>query len=381
MSLTGTNVLVLTGLLAAAVTVLTVVLWRRLGGPGLGQVVARVGLVVLAQALAVLLAGLALNDYGYFYGSWGELLGWTHPSGQIRHGRLNASGRLQVSTLIPAQVGGAARAASSPRWSRLGRFDQVQVHGAISGLSEHADVYLPPEYFQKAWSHRSFPAALLMTGYPSANHAVSRLLRFATAERRDVRLGRAQPVVLVMMTPNPAFPRDTECTDIPGGPQVMTFFAQDVPQAVSSTFRVRHGGWGVAGDSTGGYCATKFAMTYPSVFSAAVSLSGYYAPVQDQTTGNLWGGSTVLRNLNSPEWRLAHLPPPPIFMLVTSGTGERGRKGISDARRFVALAKPPMQVDTLYVRGGAHNFGTWDKEIPQAMTWLSAHLSKVPGYP
>ena len=41
-----------------------------------------------------------------------------------------------------------------------------------------------------------------------------------------------QPMILVMLRPTVAPPRDTECVDVPGGPQTETFFAEDLPQAV-----------------------------------------------------------------------------------------------------------------------------------------------------
>src|SRR5690349_12711630 len=39
--------------------------------------------------------------------------------------------------------------------------------------------------------------------------------------------------------------------------------------------------------------------------------------LRDNTTGELWGGSRVLKNLNNLEWRLRHLPPPPVSILAT----------------------------------------------------------------
>ena len=44
--------------------------------------------------------------------------------------------------------------------------------------------------------------------------------------------GRMQPMILVMLRPTVAPPRDTECVDIPGGPQTESFFAKDLPDAV-----------------------------------------------------------------------------------------------------------------------------------------------------
>jgi enterochelin esterase-like enzyme len=181
-------------------------------------------------------------------------------------------------------------------------------------------------------------------------------------------------MVLVMLRSSPVYPRDTECTDIPGGPQVQTFLAQDVPWEVTHHYRVQPSTWGIIGDSTGGYCAAKIAMTDPYVFHAAVALSGYFTTLHDNTTGNLWNGSRVLRELNSPDWRLQHLPAPPVSVLVTTSRDERGPYGIANSRRFLALARPPMQVSSIISAHGGHDLNAWAPLIPRSLAWLSHRL-------
>ena len=50
------------------------------------------GLLGLSQVTAVLLVAALLNDYGYFYGSWAELLGGSTTDGRVVHSRV-AAGR------------------------------------------------------------------------------------------------------------------------------------------------------------------------------------------------------------------------------------------------------------------------------------------------
>jgi S-formylglutathione hydrolase FrmB len=136
-------------------------------------------------------------------------------------------------------------------------------------------------------------------------------------------------------------------------------------------------GWGAIGDSTGGYCAAKLAMLHSDVFTAAVTLSGYFHTLRDDTTGDLWGGSRVLWNLDNLEWRLRHLPPPPVSLLVTTARDEAGSSGYADSRRFLDLAHtagPPLRVDALILHHGGHHFSTWDAELARALSWLSQHL-------
>jgi len=184
-------------------------------------------------------------------------------------------------------------------------------------------------------------------------------------------------MVLVMMSPSVAPPRDTECTDVPDGPQALTFLAADVPEAMAASYRVQPRGWGAIGFSTGGYCAAKLAMTHSETFSAAVTLSGYFRTLRDRSTGDLWGGSAVVRRLNDLEWRLQHLPSPPVSLLVTTARDEAGPAGYAASRRFLDLASSTggaMRVDALVAERGGHNYATATAHLPRSLSWLSLHL-------
>jgi S-formylglutathione hydrolase FrmB len=263
------------------------------------------------------------------------------------------------------------------QWASRGRVESVTITGVRSRLASHAFVYLPAEYFQAAYRQRAFPAAQVFTGFPGTDLNLLKGLDFPSKLLAEVRAHRAKPTVLVMMRPSVSFPRDTECTDVPKGPQALTFFAQDVPLAIAGQYRVHSQGWGAIGDSTGGYCAAKLAMLHSDVFTAAVTLSGYFHTLRDNTTGDLWGGSRVLKNLNNLDWRLRHLPPPPVALLVTTAKDEAGSSGYADSRRFLDLAHtagPPLHVESLILDHGGHNFSTWNAELPQALSWLTQRL-------
>jgi S-formylglutathione hydrolase FrmB len=181
-------------------------------------------------------------------------------------------------------------------------------------------------------------------------------------------------MVLVMLRPTVAPPRDTECADVPGGPRTESFFAADLRAAIAARYRVgtAAANWGVIGDSTGGYCALKLAMADPLDFSAAVGLSADYAAAHDATTGDLFGGSAALRERADLLWRLRNLPPPRVSLLVTSS--RKGEHNYRATLRFVSLVREPTRLSTIILPSGGHNFGTWSREIPPALAWLSARL-------
>jgi S-formylglutathione hydrolase FrmB len=130
---------------------------------------------------------------------------------------------------------------------------------------------------------------------------------------------------------------------------------------------------GAIGDSTGGYCALKLALTSPDVYPAAVSLSGYYKAAEDVTTGDLFGGSQQRRDEADLSWRLTHLPQPAVSLLLADS--KQDGTTYPDAVAFAALARPPLTVDQASVDTGGHNFTTWDRLIPAALRWLSGHLT------
>ncbi len=395
MDLLGVPLLVTLGAVTGLLAIATVFVWPRCRGGAVLAGAQRVGMILVSQLAAVLLAATAVNDYGYFFASWGQLRGITSQalgynnssSSGLRSGRsaphLGGSGpsapRLGAVTVSGVTAQGDAGSANPRQWPHLGRVESVTIAGGSSGLRLHAFVYLPPEYFQARFAGSRFPAAEVMTGYPGTDLNLVRRLRYPDVARSLVFAHRARPMVLVMLRPSVTFPRDTECTDVPDGPQALTFFAADVPAQIAHSFRVRPTGWGAIGDSTGGYCAAKIAMTHSLVFSAAVSLSGYYFALHDATTGDLWGGSALIQHMNDLKWRLRHLPAPPVSLLIATSHTERGYDGYSEARSFLAVAKPPLVADVLLSRQGGHNFATWRRELPPAMTWLSAKLAAVRG--
>jgi enterochelin esterase-like enzyme len=382
MDLLGRPLVILLAVLAVGLPAATYLLWSRLRGPRVVRAATRVGLIGLSQVTAVLMVAALINDYGYFYGSWSELLGGSTRDGRVVHARAlqgALAGRMAASTLTARSAGDRVTplpglATAPARWATQGRLESVTISGGRSGLSDHAFIYLPPQYYQPAWAHRTFPAAEVLTGYPSNDQSLVNRMDYPQVLQQQMAAHRAHPMVLVMLRPTVVPPRDTECTDVPGGPQAETFLAQDVPVAMRDALRVRPVGWGVIGDSTGGYCAAKIAMMHSDVFSAGVALSGYYHTLQDGTTGDLWGGSRVVRSLNDLEWRLQHQPAPPVSLLVTISRQEHGSYGYADTRRFLSLARPPLHVDSLVLNRGGHNFAAWDSELPQAVSWLSAHL-------
>jgi len=377
----------------------TVWLWPYAASRRIGSVLARIGMVVVSDVLVIAAFLVLLNNYFSFYSSWSQLFGsgtaQTYGFGTARTAK-PASAMLIVNKAEAAPLPGApirsvpweAPMAAGPHGvdltglnhdeknlAQTGEMLGITINGAHTGIAVGGDyVYLPPQYFQPAYAHAKFPAVLTLTGYPASPWGLVDRLQVPGTAAALVAQKKIKPAVYVIMNSSVAMPRDFECTNVPAGLQVETFFAQDVPLAITHAFRVESGpgAWGVMGYSTGGLCAVKLAMMNPAEFPAAVSLAGYYTAVQDRTTGSLYGDSTGYQNLNSPEWRLENLPAPPVSVLVT--TSVVGENTYQDTIAFLSLIRPPMRGYSLILPQGGHNFTSWGRELPQSLIWLSQRL-------
>ncbi|HVB41590.1 MAG TPA: alpha/beta hydrolase-fold protein [Streptosporangiaceae bacterium] len=397
---------------ATACVLGTALAWPRLARQRTGQIAARVGLILACQATVLAAATTYVNDTFGFFASWSAMLGNSstrYPQAPppaavaaVDHARpititgisdgtlfrgdsalRQAAGGLAAGT-TPSALGlrapnGIARVAASS-----GAVLRVTIHGEYTGITAANDyVYLPPQYFQPGYAGARFPVIMTFTGYPNDPLNLMRLLKLPATVSRLTAAGHLQPAIYLMLNPSVALPQDTECTNIPAGLQVATFFGRDVPLAVEQAFHTQttRSGWSTLGYSTGAYCATKMAMLYPGQFSAAVAMSGYFVALKDHTTGNIYGGSPAYRNENNLDWRLTHLPAPPVSVLVASSAS--GEPSLPGSLVFLHLVRPPMHGYSLILPQGGHNYHTWRRELPQSLEWLSSRLApallRLPG--
>ncbi|MGV9645223.1 alpha/beta hydrolase [Streptomyces sp. NPDC003514] len=370
MGLTSDKVLALAVLAAVGLFTGTVWLWPRLARRSVRAVTGRVGLLLGTQVALFASAGLAANQAFGFYAGWDDLLGREKGMGVVVD-HTPAGGPLRV--VETRRVPGSA--SSDP--SVGGQIQKVEIVGRTTRIATPAYVYLPPEYFRPGFRTRAFPAAVVLTGYPGTAQALVDKLDYPQTAARLAGQGRMPPMVLVMMRPTVAPPRDTECVDIPGGPQTESFFAEDLPDAVGGHYRVGSGpgGWGVIGDSTGGYCALKLAMHHPAVFGAGAGLSAYYKAPVDATTGDLFHGDTALRDRADLRWCLEHLPAPDTSLLVSSS--KVGETNYKDTLKFIERVKATKRtrISSIILESGGHNFNTWRREIPATLEWMGERLS------
>jgi S-formylglutathione hydrolase FrmB len=374
--LTSGGLLAFVVLVAIGLGVATIWWWPRFAGAGARMLLSRIGLFAGAQLTLMMVLLLAVNNYFLFYASWADLLGTNHQPVHIQANNSLVITKPKGTGQPLARQTTAFDNKKKPDPTHDGQIEQVQIQGQRTGLTTQAYVFLPPQYFQKQFAKRHFPVMYDFTGFPGLPEQLVTRLKVPSTAATEMNTGQIQPMIIVMMRPSPTsvMPKDTECTDVPGGPQVLSFYTQDVAEALMSTYRVASNphAWGAMGDSTGGYCAVKLAMKASDRFTAAVSMAGYFYPRQDWQTGDLYAGSKQVKNDNSLIWRLQHLPPPPISVLIT--TSPDGERDFGEARKFLQAARAPLTTDKILVPGGGHNPGTWRRVLPSALLWMSQHL-------
>lgn len=357
MSITSPAVLWAFTALAVIVPVVLVVVWGK-GPSGIGGRLLRLVAVVVCQVLAIGAVGLYANNQYGFYTSWGEVIGESDAGG----------GAIDLTGLVPGDGSqGTVKTIT------------VKVPGAKGpeGARLPVLVWLPKQYDALQNRLTKFPTVMVLPGQPSTPQAMFNGFGFATEATRAIDSGKVKPFIAVFPPLMIAAPRDTECTDVPAGPQAETWLSTNVRQQVIKRFRSDPAGtkWSSIGFSTGGFCAAKLLLRNRTEFSAAVSIGGYFDAETDPTTGDLFGGSKQLRNENSPIWLIKQPPQQQTNLLIVASktdtdTWKPGAK-YADTSQMVTQSAGIPGVATLLLPSGGHNYATYKPTMAQSFTWLA----------
>ncbi|MFI1398891.1 alpha/beta hydrolase [Streptomyces sp. NPDC020681] len=365
MNLTGNTFFVITVVLVVIAVLLPLLLWSRVRGPALARGASRLFMVLFAQATAVLVVFVSVNNANGLYDSWGDLLGTSdHVESALDLGPTGTGGK-QISSL--PRVVQEFEKVRDP--SLGGGLLKTRLKGAVSGVQGEVYVWLPPQYGDPAYANKKFPVVEVLSGFPGSSKNWFRTLHFQDRVQPLIESGRVAPFIVV--SPRTMLgDKDTGYANIPGKVNADSWLTVDVRKMVADNFRVSLSpeNWAIAGYSAGAHGAAKLALQHPDRYSAAVSLSGYNDPAAEK--GSLTAKDPKLRLENDVLHILKSAKTPPRVSLLATGEGP---DGYGPGLALQRVAKPPTVVHLKATKGG-HVTPVWSRQLPYAFEWLTQQM-------
>jgi enterochelin esterase-like enzyme len=352
------------------------------------QVVFRVLAACLAFIPAMVFGIAAVNKYYDYYQSWGAL--FSDLSGQapsIPQVSAAGLGTGAGSSLMTAMAG------TNPALdAQYGVQFWTTVTGPSSHISRQVYIYLPPQYFSKAYANYRFPAIELLHGSPGQPATWINVMDVIPIYRQLLATRQAAPAVLVMPDTEGGLQYSLQCLNDPHGLQDMTFVGKEVPNWVAANLRVQKPGltWGIGGYSEGGFCAANIGLQYANRFGFAGVLSGYFAPspISQVPLGGKPNGKPRdvkvfahyrhLAMINTPNQYILRIPvgiPVPQFFLAA---GAQDVADVQAAQVFrQLLLNRVADVPLLIVRGAGHQALVWRTALSPMLAWMTTQQAQL----
>lgn len=244
---------------------------------------------------------------------------------------------------------------------------------STGGAGWKVTVLLPAGYESPEAAHTRYPVLFAGHGFPGSPESwlggvdIRPGLEAAVKERKI-----APPIVVIPnLTPDGA---DTQCISGPGGhTQMEDWLVKDLPAFLKSHLRVKEGreSWAWMGYSAGGWCSAMLTMRHPDVWSAGVSLSGYYRAWYPTTPS--WFTKDIASSYDLV--KMASTKPPAVALLVQAS--RQDTQYFKATEEFARAAKSPLSVTIALDQTGGHAPNTWLRHVKPSLEWLGAN---VPGF-
>ena len=366
-----------TGLFVLLIVVFGALIWWLLVTR---QPVLRLLAACLAFVPAMLFGVVAVNKYYGYYQTWhaalADLTNQGGAAGNTAPPPALAAGT-QLSTLTRSDT-------SLKLAQQQGYTLHLTVTGPRSHITRSVYVYLPPEYFQPSYKTYRFPVIELIHGQPGEPQDWINVVGITATMDQLVSEGHAKPTVLVMPDANGAQRVSLQCLNQVGGPQDLTYLAQELPMVIAHRFRVEPPGpaWAVAGYSEGGFCAANMALRFPGKYGFAGVMSGYFKPDNNQLEFPLrqvspFGGNRKLARENTPLDEVHKLKLGTRVPQFWLGAGTANKSDVANAEVFwQELSLRQASVPLILTKGG-HDMTTWRAEVPAMLAWMTPRLGQA----
>jgi enterochelin esterase-like enzyme len=349
------------------------------------QVVFRVLAACLAFVPAMAFGIAAVNKFYDYYQTWGGMI--NDLTGQSAAAIPKYAAAPGTNKQFDKDIG---RVTSLAEDAQVGYLFQTTVTGLRSRLVRNVYVYLPPQYFQKAYAHYRFPVIELLHGSPGNPAAWVDVMGVIPTFLNLLDNHPNDAAVLVMPDTDGGEQYSLQCLNDPGGIQDMTFVALDVPDAIARIARVQPPGraWGLAGYSEGGYCAANIALQEPARYGAAGVLSGYFAPliynhmpvavkgVVHTQLIDVFAGRPALQLINTPRDYVTRVPLTQVLPSFFLAAGATDRGDVIAATQFrTLLLTRTVNVPLDIVPSGGHQASVWRAALGPMLTWMTPQLA------
>jgi len=346
------------------------------------QVVFRVLAACLAFIPAMVFGIAAVNKYYDYYQTWGAL--FSDLSGQAQSIPHLSAASLKRDGSVKQQLSSTNAGLDA----QFGDLFSTTVTGPSSHITRQVYVYLPPQYFAKAYANYRFPAIELLHGAPGDPATWVNVMNVIPIYLNLLAEHKASPAVLVMPDTDGGLQYSLQCLNDPHGLQDMTFVGKEVPNWVIANLRVQRARlmWGVAGYSEGGFCAANIGLQDATRFGYVGVESGYFAPEVSQVpTGGKAGGKPYdinvfahnkrLLEINTPDEYIKNMPVGVPQFFLAAGAEDPGDVQNAEYFRQLLLLRvadvPPVDI----VSGGGHQARVWRSALTPMLEWMTAGLS------
>jgi enterochelin esterase-like enzyme len=264
---------------------------------------------------------------------------------------------------------------------RLGTLrEDAYISAALGKLRRPFRIYLPPSYGLDA--QRRYPVLYLLHGSPGTYRDWFTAGHAATAEDALLAAHLIHETIIVAPDGNgPVYKVSAWANSFDGRQRMEDAIASDLVRYVDARYRTRAdaGDRFIGGLSEGGYGAVNIALHHPDVFSAAVSLSGFFRADRNAVFGS-GPASVAYRVINSPADYLpteagqsaAHQLRFILGVGTSDGIYYAGTTAF--ARQLTALG-----MDARYMQApGGHSWTLWGQQLADALRQLESLTDQAP---
>jgi len=362
MGLTDALTFYLFSALALSSTLLTLIFWKNIYTPKFPNFVLRFFIIILCQILTIVSIGLGINRNQGFYESWGDLFG----TGSL----ITASATISPILITDKEISKGEKLSSQSVLIR----DVIE--GKESKVANVVYLDLPSAAIDEIKKKlpldtQRFHVVQFLTGFPSQPYMWLQVLKIdeTLAFYNASHIGHE--IIGVFPQINISGSYDLECMNLPNGkPAAETWLSTDMHNYVQQRLGILPSRWGVMGVSTGGWCAAMLSMRHPELFSAAVSIAGYYRPALPLTYPiELQKSMDTEYDLDTAEAALTST----LSLYITASLGDK--YSIKETWKFLAKQHGHLAITYKELSSGGHNSRVWISLIPGAVEWLGQNIT------